>query len=300
MKNGYGQEVRWVLENDMLAYLKETLTPEKYAEYEARHRELRERNRERAEALQAKNAPPMTVRVRLESGQIVIDNDKKLIWPTEEDFCAKAEEELSPELLAWKKEAYRRMREQYEKGNKPISITTDSEGRVVSWAGPVEHSSHVSMPAEMISDPWTGQPKVFTEEERAEYDLTNRGWTPERRERVAPFECKICKRLFREHSAKEFGDCMAQIEAPTVRLYAKGRRAKKETIAHSKCVICDRRFGDHTQQEYDACITQTMKRTKRKQEDLRYVKCEICSRKFGEHSSQEYEACVDQIIENSV
>jgi hypothetical protein len=35
MKNAKGQEVRWVLEEDMLAYLKETQTPEKYAEFEA-------------------------------------------------------------------------------------------------------------------------------------------------------------------------------------------------------------------------------------------------------------------------
>jgi DNA-binding GntR family transcriptional regulator len=66
MKNGYGQEIRWVLEGqeirwvlekDMLAYLKETQTPEKYAEFEDRHKELHERIRERSAALQAKNAP---------------------------------------------------------------------------------------------------------------------------------------------------------------------------------------------------------------------------------------------------
>jgi hypothetical protein len=213
MKNEYGQEVRWVLEKDMLAYLKETQTPEKYAEIEARHKELREQIRERSAALQAKNAPPTTGRVRLESGQIVVDNAKKLIWPTEEDFCAQAKEGLSPEELARRKEAYRQTREQYEKGNKAISITTDSEGRVVGWAGPLTVSSHIAMPIEMITDPWTGQPRVFTEEEKAEYDLTNRGWSPERRERVASFECKICNRLFGEHSAREFDDCQAQIEA---------------------------------------------------------------------------------------
>ena len=40
MKNAKGQEIRWVLEKDMLAFLKETQTPEKYAEIEARHKEL--------------------------------------------------------------------------------------------------------------------------------------------------------------------------------------------------------------------------------------------------------------------
>ena len=77
--------------------------------------------RERSAALQPKNTQT-TVRVRLESGQIVVDNGKKLIWPTEEDFCAKAKEVLSPEELAWKKEAYRRMREQYDKGTNPYRL----------------------------------------------------------------------------------------------------------------------------------------------------------------------------------
>jgi len=156
------------------------------------------------------------------------------------------------------------------------------------------------MPAEMITDPWTGQPKVFTEKEKAQYDLTNRGWSPERREQVASYECKICNRLFGEHSALEFKDCMARIMAPTHRLFPKGKRAKKETIAHCKCRICSRTFGDHSQQEYDACINQDMKRHKPKREDLVYVKCEICGRQFGNHSSQEFDACLDQIIENSV
>jgi len=35
MKNEKGQEIRWVQEEDMLAWLKETQTPEKYAEFEA-------------------------------------------------------------------------------------------------------------------------------------------------------------------------------------------------------------------------------------------------------------------------
>jgi hypothetical protein len=73
--------------------------------------------------------------------------------------------------------SYRQVREQYEKGNKPISVTMDSEGRVVGFAGPVMHSCHVEMPAEMITDPWTGQPKVFTEEEKAEFDLADSLWS---------------------------------------------------------------------------------------------------------------------------
>jgi len=99
-------------------------------------------------------------------GQIVVDNAKKLIWPTEEEFCAKAKEVLSPEKLPQIKETYRQTREHYEKGDKDISIITDSEGRVTGWAGPVTHSVRPVFPAEMITDPWTGRPRVFTEEER--------------------------------------------------------------------------------------------------------------------------------------
>jgi hypothetical protein len=296
MKNGYGQEVRWVLEEDMLAYLKETQTPEKYAEMEARLKELQEQTREQIAALRAKIGRPA---VRMRNG----GDPKNVIWPTVDEYCAQAKEKVSPEELESKKAFYRKMREQAEKGTDPsaevVITSTDSEGRVTS-AIMLTHSCHAQMPMEMITDPWTGQPRVFTEEEKAKYRLANRGWSPERRERFASFECKICNRLFREHSWQEFDDCQAQIEAPTVRLFGKGKRAKKETIARSKCEICSRIFGEHSQQEYDACINQRMKRHKPKREDLRYVKCEICSRRFGDHSSEEFDACIDQMIENSV
>jgi len=229
MKNGYGEEVRWVTEGDFLAYAKEKLSSDKYAELEARHKRFSEEHKPKRSEI-------------------------------------------------------------------PVN---DSEGRIVSSAT-VGHSCLVAMPAEMITDPWTGQPKVFTEEEKAKYELTNRGWPPERREQVASFECKICNRLFRDHSWQEFGDCSAQIEAPTVRLYAKRKRAKKETIAHSECEICSRRFGDHSQQEFDACMTQSMRRHKPKKENLRYVKCEVCGSRFGDHSPEKFDACLDQIIANSV
>jgi hypothetical protein len=229
MKNAKGQEVQWVLEEDMLAYAKEKWPPEKYAEFEA--------------------------------------------W-------------------------YKQYREEHKPKPREISVK-DSEGRIVSSVT-VEHSCHVEMPMEMITDPWTGQPRVFTEEEKAKYRLASRGWSPESREQVASFECKICNRLFREHSWQEFDDCQGQIEAPTVHLFAKGKRAKKETIARSKCEICSRIFGDHSQQEFDACINQSMKRHKPKREDMRYVKCEICGSRFGDHSPEKFDACVDQIIENSV
>jgi hypothetical protein len=57
---------------------------------------------------------------------------------------------------------------------------------------------------------------VFTEKEKAKFELANRGWSPERREQVASFECNICNRLFREHSWQAFDDCQAQTEAPHV------------------------------------------------------------------------------------
>src|SRR5262245_46876339 len=102
MKNGYGQEIRWVLAEDWFAWAKEKF-PEKHAEIEA--------------------------------------------W-------------------------YTRVREK----QKP---------RVI---GEVTSGCRAVVPAEMITDPWTGQPRVFTAEERAKYDLANRGWSPEQRERIASFE----------------------------------------------------------------------------------------------------------------
>ena len=217
MKNGYGQEVRWVLAEDWFAWAKEKF-PEKHAEIEAWYKRVLE-----------KRKPEPTV------------------------------------------------------------------------SGKVTEEAHVPIPAEMITDPWTGQPRVFTEEERVEYDLANRGWSPERRERVASFECKVCHRSFGEHSALEFKDCMARITAPTTRLFPKGKRAKKEDVAHCTCRICRRTFGEHSQQEFDACVIQDMKRFhKPKQEDLVYVKCEICGREFGNHSSEEFDACIDKIIDNSL
>lgn len=120
------------------------------------------------------------------------------------------------------------------------------------------------------------------------------------REKKAQGTCTICNRLFGEHSQKEFDDHFAQLAAPTVRLYPKGRRAKKEDVWFSKCEICGRRFLAHTQQEYDACINQFMNRRKPKQEELVYVKCEICGCLFRDHSPEKFDACLDQLIENSV
>ena len=42
MKNAKGQEVQWVLDEDWLAYSKETMSPEKYAEFEAFLKRFRE------------------------------------------------------------------------------------------------------------------------------------------------------------------------------------------------------------------------------------------------------------------
>ena len=100
MKNPKGQEVRWVLEEDMLAWAKEKMSPENFAEFEARRKELRERHKPKPREIPVRN----------------------------------------------------------------------SEGRIVSSVA-VEHSCHVAMPAEMITDPWTGQPRVFKEEEKKKYCL---------------------------------------------------------------------------------------------------------------------------------
>lgn len=122
---------------------------------------------------------------------------------------------------------------------------------------------------------------------------------PGQKEELAKYACKICNRLFGEHSHKEFDDHFAQIAAPTTRLYPKGKIAKKEDL-RGKCCICDRPFHDHSQQEYDAHLTQHSKRHKPYQEDLVYVKCEICGRRFGDHSEQEFDACIDQLIDNQI
>jgi hypothetical protein len=213
---------------------------------------------------------------------------QEIRWVLEEDFLAHAKQTMPPEKYAEIEARHKRLREENEqlreryKAKVPFGVTV---------------TSRAVIPIEMITDPRTGQPKVFTEEERAKFELGNRGWSPDRREQVASYECNICHRLLGEHSWQEFDDCTAQNEAPTVR-FGKGKRAKKEKIAHTKCDICSRTFGDHSQQEYDACMTQSMKRNlHRKQHGFRYVKCEICGDRFGDHSPEKYEACVDQIID---
>ena len=272
------------------------MSPEEFAKLEEAYKHSLEKIRTQTAALRAKIGRPT---VRMRNG----GDPKKVIWPTEDEYCARAKETLSPEELEQMKARYREMREQAEKGTKDAEveiISTDSEGRVTS-AIMLTHELRQVYPADWFTDPWTGKPRVFTEEEKAKYGIAGGGWPLERRERVASFECKICNRLFREHSTQEFNDCMAQIEAPTVRLFPKGKtRAKKETVAHRKCEICSRQFGDHSQQEYDACINQRLKRNKPRQEDLVYVKCEICGLKFGDHSPEKFDACIDQMIENRV
>ena len=82
MKNAKGQEVRWVIPEDMLAYAKEHMSPEKFAEFEASYKQALEQQRKLSEELRAKNTQTS---VRVEDGQIVAnDNANKLIWPPEE------------------------------------------------------------------------------------------------------------------------------------------------------------------------------------------------------------------------
>jgi len=88
VKNKKGQEVRWVIEEDCFAHAKQTMSPEKYAELEARYT----------------------------------------------DWC----EQHRP---------------------KPIVV------------GNATLTSHVVMSAEQFTDPWTGQPRVFTAEEKKKYGL---------------------------------------------------------------------------------------------------------------------------------
>ena len=151
MKNGYGQEVRWVLKEDWFAHAKETMSPEKYAEIEARYKRL-------------------------------LEEQKELV------------ERYKPRALV----------------------------------GGATFTSRAVIPAEMITDPRTGQPRVFTQEEKANYELTNRGWSPENREHVASYECQICNRLFREHSALEFGDQWLKSRHRTIVYFPKERERKRK------------------------------------------------------------------------
>ena len=59
---------------------------------------------------------------------------KKLIWPTEDEMCAQAAKELSAEQLEKMKQAYRLIREQYEKSpdKHNFRITTDADGKVIA------------------------------------------------------------------------------------------------------------------------------------------------------------------------
>ena len=77
MKNAKGEEIRWVTEEDFLAYAKEKLSPEKYAELEAQQKELRERHKPK----------PIEVPVKDSEGRIVssvtVEHSCRLAMPIE-------------------------------------------------------------------------------------------------------------------------------------------------------------------------------------------------------------------------
>jgi hypothetical protein len=151
MKNGYGQEVTWVIPEDLFAHAKETMSPEEFAKLEEAYKHSLEKIREQTAALRAKIGRP-TVRIR--NG----GDPKKVIWPTEDEYCARAKETLSPEELEQMKARYREMREQAEKGTKDAEveiISTDSEGRVTS-AIMLTHELRQVYPADWFTDPGPG------------------------------------------------------------------------------------------------------------------------------------------------
>ena len=101
MKNAKGQEVRWVIAEDLLAWAKETQTPEKYAEIKANYKR----------------------------------------------FC-----------------------DEHKPKPPEIQIIQDSQGRVVAMAA-LTHRVVPVFSAEEFTDPWTGRPRVFTQEEKKKYGI---------------------------------------------------------------------------------------------------------------------------------
>ena len=128
MKNANGQEVRRMKSEDFFAHAKETMSPEDYAKLEEARKQAHEMARQQMEAVRAKLGRP---RVRMADG----GDPTKVIWPTVEEYVAKAKKAgVSPGDLEKLTAHYKETLEQVENGTAEIEIlSTDSEGRVTSW-----------------------------------------------------------------------------------------------------------------------------------------------------------------------
>jgi hypothetical protein len=199
MKNGYGQEVQWVIPEDFFAHAKETMSPEEFAKLEEACKHSLERTREKIAAIRAKIGRSA---LRMRNG----GDPTKVIWPTVEEYCAKAKEAgVSPEDLEKMKAHHKEMLEAVKNGTAEVEIlSTDSEGRVTSAC--MSSMRHV-YPADWFTDPWTGKPRVFTEEEKKKYGLTFTEDIPQESR-----ECSICHRLNEEHSRDEIRACWSKVK----------------------------------------------------------------------------------------
>jgi hypothetical protein len=173
MKNAKGQEVRNVLTEDFFAHAKETMSPEEFAKLEENYKHTLEQIREHIAAVRAKIGRPA---VSMKNG----GDPTKVIWPTVDEYVAHAKEAgVSPEDLEKLKATHKEMLEAVEKGTAEVEIlSTDSEGRVTAA---FMHSARPVYPADWFTDPWTGKPRVFTEEEKKKYGLTFEGDLPPRK-----------------------------------------------------------------------------------------------------------------------
>jgi hypothetical protein len=203
MKNAKGQEVQRVIPEDFFAHAKETMSAEEFAKLEEAYKHSLEQTREKIAAIRAKIGRPA---LRMRNG----GDPTKVIWPTVEEYCAEAKEAgVSPEDLEKMKAHHKEMLEAVKNGTAEIEIlSTDSEGRVTA-AGMT--SSRVVMRSEQFTDPWTGKPRVFTDEEKKKYGLKY-GITFTEDIPQESRECSICHRLNEEHSRDEIRACWSKVK----------------------------------------------------------------------------------------
>jgi hypothetical protein len=119
--------------------------------------------------LQAQSVPPKGAPMKNAKGQ-------EIRWVLADDFLAYAKEKYSPEKFAEIEAPYKDYCERHKA--KSVTVTRkDSEGRVV---GSVTHTPrvHAIYRKDHFTDPWTGDVRVFTEEEKKKYGLTFKGDLP--------------------------------------------------------------------------------------------------------------------------
>ena len=97
-----------------------------------------------------------------------------------EDWLAWAKEKLPPEEYAEIEAQIKRFYQEHKPETPQTIPVTDSEGRVVTSVAE-QHSVGFMYPADWFTDPWTGKPRVFTEEEKKKYGLTFEGDLPPRK-----------------------------------------------------------------------------------------------------------------------